>query len=80
MKLYFLIDSRAGLLAADTEVGNLNHIDKDWGRYVLLASKSKKEICHEANQGNYGDNCIVADNSGYIYWEWFDGDKWNCKN
>ena len=79
--LYLLLDSRAGTLCVDSEVTNINLVDEDWERYILLASKSKKEICHHANIGDYGENCIVANELGEVFWEWYMKDgKWICKN
>jgi len=78
-KLYLLLDSRAGILAANSAKDNMNDVDNNWKRYVLLASESKKEICHYANNEEYGANCIVADDSGYVYWEWYKNNKWKCK-
>ena len=78
--LYLLIDSRGGLLCAENETNDLNKVDEDWERFILLASKSKKEICHHANIGDYGANCVVANGRGLIFWEWYKEDGcWYCK-
>lgn len=77
--VYLLIDSRGGIACAKSDTNDLNKVDEDWERFILLASESKKEICHEANTGNYGANCVVANGNGQIFWEWFNEDgKWRC--
>jgi len=40
--MYFLIDSRGGMLAAQYETRELYKLDEDWCRYVLLADESLK--------------------------------------
>ena len=75
--LYYLLDSRAGIAATDTSKTNLNDIDEDWERFILVADADKYEICEDANSGDYGANCIVANSKGYIFWEWYNEDgKW----
>ena len=77
--LYLLIDSRGGTGCAELKTNDLTQFDEDWERYVLLASKSKKEICHHANIGDYGANCVVANEHGQIFWEWYHEDgRWRC--
>jgi len=77
--LYLLIDSRGGTGCAELETNDLNQFDEDWERYVLLASKSKEEMCHHANIGDYGDDCVVANEHGQIFWEWYHEDgRWRC--
>jgi hypothetical protein len=62
---YFLLDSRAGELAAFNE-GKLQ--TEDNGKYILLAD-SLKECCREANKGDYGEHCVVSDGNYNILWE-----------
>ena len=62
---YFLLDARAGELAA-TNDGKLE--TEDNGKYVLLVG-SLKECCKEANKGDYGENCVVSDENYNILWE-----------
>jgi len=69
-KLYHLIDSRGGMLCSNAKTNILSEVDENWERFVLLSSTSAKEICHHANIGDYGDDCVVADQDGVIMWEW----------
>ena len=77
--LYLLLDSRAGMLAIAGDTVNMEDVDDDWGRFILVAYANPKSICRDANSGDYGENCIVADTTGHIYWEWFDKDGWKPK-
>ena len=79
--LFCLVSSKYGLMAADQEAHNLNDLDDDnWCGHVLLASSDRQEICKAANTDDYGDNCIVADFEGKIYWKWYqDNGKWNSQ-
>ena len=73
---YFLLDSRAGKLAAEND-GKLE--TEDNGKYVLLVG-SLKECCKEANKQSYGDNCVVSDENFNILWELFnDKFHWSYK-
>lgn len=74
-KLYHLIDSRGGTKAASLEEEDLNKVDEDWERFIMLSSTSPKEICHHANIGDYGDHCVVAEDN-IIRWDWYAEDKW----
>lgn len=74
-KIYYLIDSRGGVGAAELEARNLDEIFEDWDRFILLAATSK-ECCHAANTREYGDLCIVTDIQGNIKWEWFVSNVW----
>jgi len=77
--LYHLIDSRGGYAAAQMGTDDLNKVNEDWERYILLSSNSKKEVCHHANINDYGDNCVVTDENGKIRWDWYTEDgKWKC--
>ncbi len=67
--LYHLIDSRAGILAAEKGTNNLDDIDLDWERYILLSSFSPVEICHHASINDYGNYCVVSEDN-IIKWEW----------
>ncbi len=64
---YFLLDSRAGKLAAEND-GKLE--TEDNGKYVLLVG-SLKECCKETNKETYGDNCVVSNENFNILWELF---------
>jgi hypothetical protein len=73
---YFLLDSRAGELAA---INNGELKTQDNGKYVLLVG-SLKECCKEANKRSYGDNCVVSDENFNILWELFnDKYHWSYK-
>jgi hypothetical protein len=73
---YFLLDARAGELAA-TNNGKLE--TEDNGKYVLLVG-SLKECCKEANKGDYGENCVVSDEKYNILWELYnDRYQWSYK-
>jgi hypothetical protein len=77
--LYLLIDSRGGTKCAELCTNDMGKADENWERFILLSSESKKEICHHANVGDYGANCVVANEHGLIFWEWYsDKGKWNC--
>jgi len=62
---YYLLDSRAGTLAAHND-GKLE--TEDNGKYLLLTG-TLKQCCKEANKGDYGDHCVVSDNNYNILWE-----------
>lgn len=73
---YFLLDARAGELAAFNE-GKLDTGDN--GKYVLLVD-SLKECCKAANNGDYGEHCIVSDENYTILWELYnDHGHWSYK-
>jgi hypothetical protein len=77
--MYHLIDSRGGTGAANLHTDDLNLVDDDWERFILLSSNSEKEVCHHANIGDYGDNCVVAKDDR-ICWGWYDENgRWDCK-
>jgi hypothetical protein len=62
---YFLLDARAGELSAFND-GKLE--TRDNGKYVLLVD-SLKECCKAANNGEYGEHCVVSDENYKILWE-----------
>ena len=72
----WLLDGRAGKIAHDQGHGDLSK--KGWGRYILVGGYSN-EICRYANEGDYGDDCVVANNDGIIMFEWFADEKWTPK-
>lgn len=75
--IWCLVDSRGGYIAAKMATDDLNLVADDWMRFILLSSLSAKEICHFANNNEYGDNCVVANQEGIIQWQWFDDNgKW----
>lgn len=63
---YFQLDSRAGVIASNNKEGKL--ICEDPGKYIITIG-TLKEVCAEANSGNYGDNNIVCDENYVIPWE-----------
>jgi len=73
---YHLIDSRGGVACAKAETKDLNNVDSDWERFILVTDSAKK-CCSYANKGDYGDCCVIANNNGIIMWEWFNNDQWN---
>jgi hypothetical protein len=76
MNQYYLLDSRAGMLAIEND-GVLDTDDN--GKYVLLVG-TLKECCKEANKGDYGEHCIVSDNNYHILWELYtQSGHWSCK-
>jgi hypothetical protein len=75
MKPYFLLDSRAGTLALNAPDARLTTMDDDVERYVLLAGTAK-ECCDAANDGSYGDLCVVANSDFVIMWEWCKDKGW----
>jgi hypothetical protein len=76
--MYYLLDSRAGILA--TENMNLSEIEPDWTRYVLVASETLKEACKDANCGDYGDLCVVSNQQGRVLFELLnDNGHWSYK-
>ena len=74
---YFLLDARAGELAAFND-GKLE--TEDNGKYILLVD-SLKECCKEANKGEYGEHCVVSDKDYNILWELYnDHGQWSYKH
>jgi hypothetical protein len=73
---YCLFDARAGVLSLEHNGADLHELDSEWIRFVLVASNSPKELCRYANNGEYGDNCVVGSSNSHIYWEWFSTGKW----
>lgn len=65
MNKYYLLDSRAGMLAIEND-GVLD--TEDNGKYLLLAG-TLKECCKEANKGSFGEHCVVSDNNYNILWK-----------
>jgi len=64
---YFLLDSRAAFASLnDDEIKDSS----------ILLCGTAKECCQEANEGNYGDGCVVSDDKLNIKWEWFKTGKW----
>ena len=64
-KDYYLLDSRAGVMAAANE-GKLE--TEDNGKYIVVVG-TLKECCKDANRGDYGDGCVVSDDKFNIQWE-----------
>lgn len=67
--IYHLLDSRAGIKAMNIPTDNLDLVDEDWERYILLSSLSAREIVYQANKGDYGELCVVSKDNK-IMWEW----------
>lgn len=65
MDRFYLLDSRAGLLAVEND-GALDTPDND--KYVLFAG-TLKECCKYANNGEYGNLNVVSDDRYNIKWE-----------
>ena len=75
---FYLLDSRAGIIAAQHPEGKL--IDEDKGRYILTVG-TLKECCRDANNGSYGDFNVVSDDQYNILWEIMnDHGHWIYKN
>ena len=62
---YYLLDSRAGILAIEND-GKIE--TEDNGKYILLVD-TLKECCKNANKKEYGEHCVVSDNNYNILWE-----------
>lgn len=62
---FFLLDSRAGLLAIEND-GVLNTGDN--GKYILFVG-TLKECCRYANNGQLGEMNVVSDDKFNILWE-----------
>lgn len=62
---FYLLDSRAGLLAVEND-GILD--TEDNGKYILTVG-TLKECCRDANSGDYGDLNVVSDDKFNILWE-----------
>lgn len=74
---FYLLDSRAGFLAT-TNDGKLETGDN--GKYIVVVG-SLKECCTDANNGTYGDNCVVSDREFNILWELVNkSGHWVAKN
>ena len=43
-KLYLLLDSRAGILAVNSETDNMNDVDEDWKNIFYWQIKAKKKF------------------------------------
>ena len=75
---FLLLDSRAGILAVNNNSDQLEKLDDDWGRFVLLMGNAKW-ICEQANNSDYGDLCVVANLDGVIQWSWLVRDNGDSK-
>lgn len=62
---YFLLDSRAGIIALAND-GKLE--TEDNGKYIVVVG-TLKECCKDANRGDYGDHCVVSDDKFNILWD-----------
>lgn len=62
---FFLLDSRAGVIALANE-GKLETGDN--GKYILVVG-TLKECCRDANSGDYGEFNLVSDDQFNILWE-----------
>lgn len=74
-KLYVVLDSRAGTGASGFKTNDMNAVDEDWERMIMEAGTAA-ECCHSVNQGEYGNNCIVATSKGIIMWDWEKKGQW----
>lgn len=72
---FVLLDSRAGILSAIEEENDLKKLDDDWGRFILIVGNAKW-MCREANDGDYGDHCVVANMDGIVQWDWYNLHGW----
>ena len=54
---------------------NINFVVPNWSKYILL-SGTAEEVCESANNGEYGELCVVADSKGQIMWEWNGDNGW----
>jgi len=76
MNNYLLLDSRAGFLSLNNKgEPNLNKLDEDWDRYIIVSGLAD-ECCEDANNGEYGLLCVVATMEGRILWEWHASGEW----
>lgn len=73
-----LLDSRMGFKALKVGSIDMDEIDEDWERYILLIG-SAEEICESATNREYGDLCVVGNlNTNKIMFEWYEEDgSWN---
>lgn len=74
--IYHLLDSRISRFMNEFDA-NINYIVPDWSKFILL-SGTAEEVCGSANNGEYGELCVVANAEGRIMWEW-NGDNGWCK-
>lgn len=65
MSDFYLLDSRAGLLAVEND-GILD--TEDNGKYILTVG-TLKECCRDANSGDYGDLNVVSYDKFNILWK-----------
>lgn len=72
--IYHLLDSRISEFMDEFDK-DPNYVIPDWSRFILL-SGTAEEICDNANNGEYGELCVVADSKGKIMWEWNEESGW----
>ena len=73
---FYLLDSRAGMLAVENN-GILDTDDN--GKYILTVG-SLKACCRDANSGDYGEHNVVSDDKYNILWDLFNEHRhWSHK-
>jgi len=62
---YLLLDGRAA--------------SQEFKDSMVIVVGSAWECCRDANEGEYGDGCVIADLEGKIMWHWFESGRWSPK-
>ena len=76
--IYHLLDSRISRFINEI-VEDPNFVIPNWSKYILL-SGTAEEVCESANNGEYGELCVVADSKGQIMWEWNGDNGWGMSD
>jgi hypothetical protein len=71
LKGYWVLDARAPL-----STDQLHEPIPDWARYVVVHCEFLEQACKIVNEGDYGDDCVIADDKGRILWSNFAEGKW----
>jgi hypothetical protein len=76
MESFYVLDSRAGMLALEND-GILDTDDN--GKYLSFVG-TLKECCDFANNKDYGEHNVVTNNNYKILWKLFnDNFRWSSK-
>jgi hypothetical protein len=83
-EVYVALDERAFIKSAAEPEKNLNDIDENWERYVLMVSDDVRDIIEEANDEEdgtppYGKR-LVATFGGEPLWHWYHSGVWEVRD
>lgn len=77
--MFFLLDARAGSICLNNDSHELAKHHEEPSKFILIVGTAK-ECVNAANEGEYGDLCVVSDMGFNVLFEWLDDDgKWKIK-